>query len=215
MFVLSRSPLKALSQKTAKILAAGGMCLLGAGAGFLLGTPRTEAAEEIVFTYGPFQQSFDVENLKAFAETGEVARDVKVLLRYSGQEPETLRRIMSAELNVDFLFLYDALSTLPGEYALFELGNIIHTKSRRANIQALRAAIVMSARGDNRISLLDFFQNYPLDRMYIDGNKALRVASDVNDIIDTVSELLQVPVAVMRDLLGPFICECDRSRFGQ
>ncbi|MEM9539057.1 MAG: alpha/beta hydrolase [Cyanobacteria bacterium P01_E01_bin.42] len=215
MSVLSRSPLKYLRQKTAKMLAAGGMCLVGVGAGFLIGTPPTEAAEEIVFTYGPIQQSFDVKNLEAFVETGEVARDVRVLLRYSGQDPETIRQIMSAELSVDFLFLYDALSSLPGEYALFELGQILHSKSRRANIQALRSAIVLSAQGDNRISLLDFFKNYPLDQMYIDGNKALRLASDVSDIVETVSELLQVPVAVMRDLLGPFICECDHSRFGQ
>jgi hypothetical protein len=215
MSVLSRSPLKSLRQKTVKMLSASGMCLLGAGAGFLLGTPRVEAAEEIVFSYGPIQQSFAVENLEAFVETGEIARDVKVLVRYSGQEPETLRRLMSAELSVDFLFLYDLFSTLPGEYALFELGDIIHTKSRRANIQALRSAIVLSARDDNRISLLDFFKNYPLDQMYIDGRKALRIASDVSDIVESVSEFLQVPVAVMRDLVGPLICECDRSRVGQ
>lgn len=207
--------LKSLRQKTVKLVSVGGMCLLGTGASFLLGTPRTEAAEKIVFSYGPIQQSFQVENLEAFVETGEIARDVKMLVRYSGQEPETLRQLMSAELSVDFLFLYDLLSSLPGEYALFELGNIIHTKSHRANIEALRSAIVMSAREDNRISLLDFFQNYPLDYMYIDGQKLARVASDVSDIVESVSEFLEVPIAVMRDLLGPFICECDRSRIGR
>ena len=215
MSVLSRSPLKSLGEKTGKLLSVGGMCLLGIGASCFLGTPRAEAAEEIIFTYGALQQSFEVKNLETFVETGEVARDVRVLIRYSGREPETLRRLMSAELNVDFLFLYDLLSSLPGEYFLFELGNIIHTKSHRANIQALRSAIVLSARDDNKISLLDFFKNYPLDQMYIDGPKALRVASDANDIIESVSELLEVPMAVMRDLVGPFICECDRSRVGQ
>jgi hypothetical protein len=219
MSLLSRSPLKSLPQKllqkTVKIFSVGGMCLLGTGASLLLGTPRTEAAEQIVVSYGPIQQSFKVKNLEAFVETGEIARDVKMLVRYSGQDPETLRRFMSSELSVDFLFLYDLLSTLPAEYALFELGNIIHTKSHRANIQALRSAIVMSARDDNKISLLDFFQNYPLEYMYIDGQNLASVASDVNGIIKSVSEFLEVPVAVMRDLVGPLICECDRSRFGQ
>ncbi|MDB9312642.1 alpha/beta hydrolase [Spirulina sp. CS-785/01] len=186
-----------------------GMCLLGAGSSLLLSSPRSEAADQVVLTYGPIQETISVEDFVEFAETGEQSNDLQVLLGYSGQDPEMVQQFLTSEVGLDFLFAHDVLNTIFGEYALFEMGDIIHTKSKRANIQSLRGGILMSLSDDGRISLLEFFQNYPLEYMYVDGQNLARVANDVNRIVTQVLDFVEVPIAVLRDLLGSFICECE------
>ncbi len=108
-------------------------------------------------------------------------------------------------------FLSDVLNSLPGEYALFQAGQIIHPKSKpnRALIPSLRGALILSTSDDNKISLLEFFQNYPTQQIYIDARLLKNTAEDVIGFINNAKETLEVPLAIAKDLLEDMVCECE------
>lgn len=183
---------------------------LGTGLVLSFSSPKVDAAEEIILTYGPMTQSVAVKDLTTFAETGEMSASIRFLIDIANQNPEEVRQVLNQELGVGIVFLSDILNTLPGEYGLFEVGQVIHTKSRRANIQSLRGALVISA-VDNKISLLEFFQNFPTQQMYIDGYKLSQRANTVVSFVNRVGKNLEVPLAIAKDLLSTVICDCESS----
>ena len=202
-------------QQVARCINWGSAIALGTGLMVVLHSSRADAAKEIIITYGPVAQSVTVKDLTTFAETGEMSSSIRFLLDIANQNPEEVRQILTQELEVGMVFLSDVLNTLPGEYGLFEVGQVIHTKSRRANIQSLRGALVISAYKDNTISLLEFFQNYPTQQMYIDGYKLSQRVNTVSTFVNRVGKNLEVPLAIAKDLLSTVICECESPATSQ
>ncbi len=162
------------------------------------------AAERVFINYPPFQQSVLVSDLEAFVEDGTQSPNIRLFLNFTDADPEVVQEALTRELSIDLRFVDNALYQLPGEYALFQLGNIIHTPSRRANIQALRGAMILSVSDDNRISLLEFLQMYPLDDVYIDARELSNVQNDVSDFIED----LEPVIATVEDFLADLVCDC-------
>lgn len=203
----SQSPVAAIAVK--RWLRRVGLSVLGAGLSVGLAANSASAAEELILTYGPVQQTVNIDNLAAFAATGEQSSEIAYLLRVSGQDAESVRDLLNYELNADFLFLHRLLNSLPGEYLLYEIGQVLHTKSRRANIQSLRAALLLSMNDDNQLTPLEFFQNYPTAQMYLDGVELIQVVRRVSNLVDNLSEDLAGPLAIIEDFLGGLVCECE------
>ena len=175
----------------------------------LIGGNRAIAAEEVVLTYGLFGRTVPVEDLRVFAETGETSAVVDTILDVTKLNPETVRTMLKREVGMGLMFLDRTLNTLPAEYVLFQTGQVVHSSSRQANIQALRAAMVLSASDDNRVSVLEFLDNYPLQQLYIDGFRLAKVARDVNQFISQVEDRFEVPLAVVKDFLASLVCDCE------
>ena len=173
------------------------------GAGLVLIFPslKVNAAEEIIITYGAMSQSVKVKDLTTFAETGDMSSSVRFLVNIINQNPEQLRQILTQELGVGIVFLSDILNSSPGEYGLSEIGKVIHNKSRRANIESLRGALIISAT-DNKISLLELFQNYPTQQVYIDGYKLSQKTNAVLTSVNQVDKNLEVSLAIIKELLS-------------
>ncbi|NJL02904.1 MAG: alpha/beta hydrolase [Spirulinaceae cyanobacterium SM2_1_0] len=186
-----------------------GLSLLGAGSSLLLAAETSRAAEELILTYGPVQQTVEIDNLAEFAATGEQSSEIAYLLRVSGQDPETVRNLLNYELTVDFLLLNRVLNSLPGEYLLYEFGQVLHTKSRRANIQSLRAAVLLPLSEDNQVTPLEFFQNYPTQQVYLDGVELVAVIQRFSGLIENLRADLAGPLAIVEDFLGGLVCECE------
>lgn len=203
------SPRNWVTQGTAVALRLGSVFCIGATTVLLGHSAPAMAAEELVFTYGPFRPSFSVAELEEFAETGNVPSSLRFYLRVANVDSEVLRTILTEELTLSLKLVDDVLNTIPGEFALFEIGQIVHTPSRQANIQALRAAMVLSVSEDNKISFLEFLKNYPTQQVYVDGVNLARVASDVGDVVEDVRDRLRVWVTVIEDFLSVAVCECE------
>jgi hypothetical protein len=196
------------SQGIAKAIGISAALLLGAGA--CLGTAKpVTAAEQFVLTYGPFARSISISELTALAETGTASPSLQAYLRLAKISPETMQAVLTRDLGVSPRFLDKALNSLPGEFALFYLGKLIHTPERVANIQALRSAFVLSAVPDNRLSLLEFLENYPTQAVYLDGVQLAKVARQVSRVIGDVKTRLEPIIEGAKDFLGGFICDCE------
>ena len=177
----------------------------------LLFSSTANAAEKVVFTYKQFGQSLTVDELETFAETGKASSQLKFFLNVSGQDPEAARKFMTKEVKVKLRTADRLLHILPGEYALFQAGQIFQTPSKKANLQAFRSAVILSLSDDNRISFLEFLQRYPTQEFVVDGFKLAKVAGTIDGLIGSGEEAVEGtgPLAVAKDVLSSFICDCS------
>ncbi len=166
-------------------------------------------AERVVFQYGPVSRAVPVADLAEFAETGETSSIIDFILRVSNSSPEQLRQLLTYEVGVNLLFIDRVFYSLPGEYVLFELGYLLSTGSGKANIQALRSGLTLSASDDGRISLLEFLQKYPTEGLYVDGQLLQRRANAAIALVDRLGVELELPIAIAKDFLSSLVCNCQ------
>lgn len=185
---------------------------LASATSLLLSSSTATAAEKVVFTYKQFGQSLTVDELETFAQTGKASSKLKFFLNVSGQDPEAARKFMTKEVKVKLQTADRLLHILPGEYALFQAGQLIHTPNKKANLQAFRSAVILSLSDDNRISFLEFLQRYPTQALYVDGFKLAKVAGTIDGLIGSGEEAVEGtgPLAVAKDVLSSFICDCSQ-----
>lgn len=136
----------------------------------LLSAWPTLAAEEALLKYRGFSRSVPVEDLQTLAETGTSPDSVAGLLNQAGQTPADLQSLLTRELPADPVLLDKALNSWPGEWMLDQLGEAIHPPAGTGSRQALRAALVLSATGDNQITLLEVLQAYPTVEVVLEGD---------------------------------------------
>ena len=187
------------------------LLLFTVGAGLSIKPNEVLASEEIVLTYSFLDQPVLVKDLETFVETGKVPTSLRLLIGIAKVDPEDVRQALTKEVSLSSLFLYKVLRTLPGEYALFQAGQVIHPryKPNRALIPALRGTLIVSTSDDGKISLLEFFQKYPTKQMYIDGRLLAKTAGDVFGFLNRTEEALEVPLAIAKDFLEDIVCDCE------
>ncbi len=187
------------------------LLLLATGAGLGIKTTDSLAAEEIVLIYSALDQPVLVEDLETFVETGKMSPSIRFLVGVTKQDPEDVRKALTQEISVDGRFVYKVFNSLPGEYILFQAGQVVHPryKPNRAIIPALRGTLTLSTIDDGKISLLEFFQKYPTKQMYIDGRLLKNTAEDVIGFINNAKATLEVPLAIAKDLLEDMVCDCE------
>ncbi|MGF1932935.1 MAG: alpha/beta hydrolase [Nostoc sp. ChiQUE02] len=146
------------------LVSVGSTCLL------LLSTPAF-AAEQVVLKYGIFRESLSVEELSTFAQTGELSRSLRVNLALARQDPKAVRQYLTEPVKVNPVFLDKVLNSQIGNIILDQISQVISTPSRRADRQALRAALVLSASQDGQVSLIEIIKNYPTNEVEVDGDR--------------------------------------------
>ncbi len=142
----------------------GIICLL------FLSTPAF-AAERVVLKYSIFRESLSVEELSTFAQTGELSGSLKVNLALARQDPKTIRQYLTKPVKVNPVFLDKVLNSQIGNIILDRISQVTYTPSQRANRQALRAALVLSANQDGQVSLIKIIKNYPTNEVEVDGDR--------------------------------------------
>lgn len=160
-------------------------------------------SQKVVFALGLLQESLDMDDLTNFATTGEVPRGWNTYFKLLKLAPEDFRGLLTTEAKMEMKFLDGILNNLIGEYILFEVGQVIHTSNNKANIQALRSALILSAAGDNKISMLEILQNYPSQKVVLEGMKLVKAAKNLKK-----KGIVQTGTARLEDIL------VDLQQFG-
>jgi len=175
-------------------------------------------AQDVVITFGPLARSISIDDLTTLAETGISSRSLKSLLGLAKVSPESFRSILNRQVKVSATFLDKNLNNVLGEFALFQMGQIVQTGSGQSNIQALRSTLILSAQDDDHISLVEFLQNYPLPQIYLDGAKLAKLASAAkgsnspqnlagNQVRNAVDFLVSIQRAIAAE-----VCSCDGKK---
>lgn len=160
------------------------------------------ASEKITFTYGIASQSLEIEELDNFAATGEISPTLNFLLNHSNQNPLMIRWLLTQKFPADIKLIYDFLNTAPGEYVLTQTSNIVNSDSERANVKALRGALIAAASDDHQISLLELLHHYPTKQVYVDGKALSKVRRNLWNFIEQISKSLQLPLGILQSLLN-------------
>ncbi len=175
-----------------RYLASIGASVLGAFAGLMFACNKTEAAEQIVVDIAwPLQASIGVDDLAAFAETGETTKTLRQALGFSNVNSDTVRGLMTLELGVDVVKLSNALHSSTGRKIISGVSDIITTPSEYESDKALRSAFILAAADDGRISVLEVLENYPTKQMFIRVSEIQQLVNRVNEIIDEIKELIE------------------------
>lgn len=145
--------------------------LIAAVSIFSLFTSEAIAAEQVVLKYHVLRETISVEELSTFAQTGEISRRLRVNLALARQDLKLIRKYLTEPVQVNPILLDRLLNSPVGNVFLDEISQVIHTPSRKADRQALRAALVLSARQDRTITLIEILENYPTQVVEVEGDR--------------------------------------------
>ena len=173
-----------------------GIAMLIAGLAASLNPSRALSSEKVIFTYGGITESVLLEELQNFAETGETSPSIDFLLNSSKQNPILMRGILKQEFPADTKLIYELLNTAPGEYLLSHTSNLVSSKSERADVVALRGALIASASNDNVISLIELLENYPTQQVYINGKILAKVRKDLSRFIQETNRYIETSLSI-------------------
>ena len=174
-----------------------GIAAIVTGMAIFLSSNRVDAASEIIFTYGGATQSVALSELQDFADTGEISPSLDFLLNFSRQNPFLMRWILRQEFPANTKLIYDLLNTAPGEYVLSQTSSVVSSKSQRANVKALRGALVSSASNDDVISLIELLENYPTQQVYVDGKILAKVGQNLSQFVEETNKYIRIPVSLL------------------
>lgn len=165
--------------------------LLGAMAGVVLTGTGAFAADRVVVSVfgGAIQAPINVKDLATFAETGKKTKTIAQAVGVSDVNPDTLRGLMTLELGVDVAQLANALYSRTGYTVADSIGEIVTTRSGYESDKALRAALILAAADDGRISFLEVLEAYPTSDMYIQVDKINDVVNRVEDLLENLQDL--------------------------
>lgn len=138
---------------------------------FILSGVPALAAESVVLKYRIFRESVSVQELSTFAETGKLSTSLRVNLALARQNPQAIRQYLTEPVKINPVILDKVLNSRIGNVILDQLTQVIHTRSRKADKQALRAALVVSASKDRQITLIELIQNYPTPEIEVEGDR--------------------------------------------
>lgn len=202
---------KNLPQRFYKFVALGMAVCLATTSLVFIQSPQTVAqqtvaqtvVQKVTLTYGPQQISIPMEELETFAATGEASKVIGFIAGFVSDDQEVFRTALTQKVPApNPLFLNKAMDFLVGELFLYEIGQVIHTPSRKNVIEALRASIGLSVLDDREISLLEVIEKYPAQELFIDAKKLNKASQYVNFLVSGAEEGLMF----MRETLGDFIC---------
>jgi Alpha/beta hydrolase of unknown function (DUF1400) len=135
------------------------------------------------------RNSISVGDLSTLAETGEVPNSLQTYLNRVNQNPQDIRRTLTQPVKVNPTALDRVLNSPIGDLALDQVSQIIHTPSRRADQQALRAALTQSATQDGQITLIETIENYPTQEVQIDLERLGEAYSQLQRLRDSVQAI--------------------------
>ncbi len=175
--------------------------LLGTALGTFLSNSSASASEYITLQYGIWGETVPMSELDELSETGKASGALKEILDIAHEDQTEAQEILNEEVAIDVATLYKLLKTKPGEFVLSELAKVIHLDGYVAGVPALRAAFVNSVANDGKMTLLEVFQNYPTEKMYVN---AYQLSKDIKTFNGLFSEV--------KNVVDNFHCDCAVSK---
>jgi hypothetical protein len=171
-------------------LARGGACL---GVLLALSAPPARAAEQVVFVSGAFRRSIPVADLERLARTGEAVGLLGDALRFGGQDPAEIRRLLNQKVTLPLVLTTRLLSTRFGEIALERLSGILYPlKAPAVGMVALRSATILGIRsGEGTLSAVGFLRAYPNDELAINLPALQSALAGLSGMSHVVKEFLE------------------------
>lgn len=158
------------------------------------------ATENIVFVSGAFRRTIYTRDLESFVRTGVPSGLLADVLRFSKQNPASVRSLLTTELPVPVTLTSRLLNTRIGVALLTRATAVVHPlRAPRAGVPALRSALVLGvADGGGKLSPLGVLRAYPAEEMAIDLPQLLGLLKKASTISDLVRFFSEAPLDGLR-----------------
>jgi hypothetical protein len=177
--------------KLTKFVSIGIALLLGASASILSTSSRAFGAEKIVLTFGPIRQTINISDLEDFAKNGTTTPTLQQIIQFSKMDAQILRGLIGLEIGLKPANLARVVYSASGEKITDEIGQVIRTQRRTESGKALRAAVILAAGDDGKVSLLEVLKKYPLPELYVDVDSIGAAVGKVQGLVGNLQTLLQ------------------------
>jgi Alpha/beta hydrolase of unknown function (DUF1400) len=176
--------------KLNKLVSIGIALVVGTSAS-VLSSSRAFGAEKVVLTFGPIRQAINISDLEDFAKDGTTTPTLKQIIGFSKMDPKTLQGLMGLQIGLKPANLARVVYSTPGEKITDEIGQAIRTQRRTEGGKALRAAVMLAAGDDGKVSLLEILKKYPLPEVYVDVASIAATVGKIQGLAGNLSSLLQ------------------------
>lgn len=176
--------------KLTKFVSIGIALLLGASAS-IVSSSRAFGAEKVVLTFGPIRQTINISDLEDFAKDGTTTPTLQQIIRFSKMDAQILRGLIGLEIGLKPANLARVVYSTPGEKITDEIGQAIRTQRRTESGKALRAAVILAAGDDGKVSLLEVLKKYPLPEVYVDVASIGATVGKLQGLAGNLQGLLQ------------------------
>lgn len=166
------------------------------GLSLVASSPASLAAENIVFVSGAFRRSIPVADLEHLAATGQARGLLGDVMRFSGQNPSEVAKLLKASLSLPVVTVSRLLNTSIGERILERLSSIVFPlNARQVGLPALRSAVVLGiADNDGSLSPLSFLQAYPSQELAVSLPALLALMQKASSVADLVRFFSESPL---------------------
>ena len=180
-----------VNMKLTKFVSIGIALVVGASAGVLSSSSRAFGAEKVVLTFGPIAQAINISDLEDFAKDGTTTPTLKQIIGFSKMDPKILQGLIGLQIGLKPANLARIVYSTPGEKITDEIGQAIRTQRRTEGGKALRAAVILAAGDDGKVSLLEILKKYPLPEVYVDVASIAATVGKIQGLAGNLSSLLQ------------------------
>jgi len=165
-----------------------------------LGSPAAMAADNLVFVSGGFRRSIPVADLKTLASTGIAPGLLGDVLRFSGQNPQTIAGLLNQTVSLPITLVSRLLGTRIGEAILERVARIIYPlNTPGVGVPALRSAVVMAlVNGNGSITPVSFLKAYPTRDIEVSIPALLSLMQKASSISDLVRFFSESPLDGLR-----------------
>jgi predicted dienelactone hydrolase len=162
-------------------------CGLGSLAIALVAHPGL-AAERLTISYGLLERSIVIDDLEAFAETGQLSPQLLAYnqrLQLDAAQLGQVRDWLITPADLDAIAVAQFLYTEQGKFLLKQLTQVMQTPAHRGSFSALRSALILAAADENNggLTLLNVLRQYPVDSIRINLDQGLAIAQSLNRAI--------------------------------
>ena len=177
--------------------------LLAAALGVSLGlaAPSSLAAENVVFVSGAFRRSIPVSDLEHLASTGQARGLLGDVMRFGGQKPADVSKLLNASLSLPVVTVSRLLNTSIGGRILERLSAIVFPlNARSVGLPALRSAVVLGiADNGGSLSALSFLRSYPSQELAVSLPALLSLMQKASSVADLVRFFSESPLDIRSD----------------
>lgn len=177
--------------KLTKFGSIGIAILLGTSASILSSCTLALGAQKIVLTFGPIRQAINISDLEDFAKDGKTTPTLRQIIGASKMDAGTLRGLIGLEIGLKPANLARVIYSTPGEKITDEIGQAIRTQRHTESGKALRAAVILAAGDDGKVSILEILKKYPLAEVYVDVASIGAAVGKVQSLAGNMQTLLQ------------------------
>lgn len=153
-------------------------------------TKLSLAAEKIDFYYGLIEFPIKIEDLKLFADKGQITKQLAFYLNFlEDDKKEEFKKVLKLKYPVNPVIVYRMSRTSVGEKLAKRLGDIIQIPEEINGFYGIRGALIKAATDSKGVSIVSFLENFPTD-IRIDIQKLLTIINEIEQSKSDTKQLI-------------------------